>query len=147
MSNKYRAIRAKSNEHRAKINEQKITSNEQKVTSNVEGFLPTILKTRKNVYEVIFFDTLKYVYSESVLNTLCFEIKHILKKLPSHKINVTKNVFFFSFVSLDYHSFTIRFAILVWAQTQFVSVKLCVGFPIFDSVLFFVQQNPWTLCL
>ena len=100
MSNKYRAIRAKSNEHRAKINEQKITSNEQKVTSNVEGFLPTILKTRKNVYEVIFFDTLKYVYSESVLNTLCFEIKHILQKLPSHKINVTKN-------------FTIRFAILV----------------------------------
>ena len=32
-------------------------------------------KTSKNVYEVMFFDMKKYVYSESVFNTLCIEIK------------------------------------------------------------------------
>ena len=35
-----------------------------------------ILKTSKKLYEVIFFDISKYVYSESVFNTLCNEIKH-----------------------------------------------------------------------
>ena len=35
-----------------------------------------ILKTSKKVYEVMFFDRLKYVYSESGFNALYIEIKH-----------------------------------------------------------------------
>ena len=38
--------------------------------------LSTILKTSKKVYEVMFFDMLMYVYSESVLDTLYIVIKH-----------------------------------------------------------------------
>ena len=38
--------------------------------------LSTILKTRKKLYEVTFFDIWKYVYSESVFDTLYIEIKH-----------------------------------------------------------------------
>ena len=38
---------------------------------------PTIFKTSKKVYEVMFFDMLKYVYSESVFNPLHIEIKYI----------------------------------------------------------------------
>ena len=37
--------------------------------------LSTILKTRKKVYEVGFFDMKKYEYSESVFNTLYIERK------------------------------------------------------------------------
>ena len=33
-------------------------------------------KNKQKVYEVMFFDTWKYVYSESVFNTLYIEIKH-----------------------------------------------------------------------
>ena len=44
----------------------------------------------------MFFDMLKYVYSESVFNTLYIEKKHkMLKKFPSDKIKGTKNTIFF----------------------------------------------------
>ena len=39
-----------------------------------------ILKTNKNVYEVMFFDMQNYVYSESVFNTLYIVIKYKFKK-------------------------------------------------------------------
>ena len=35
-----------------------------------------ILKTSKKVYEVIVFNLQKYVYSESLLNTLYIQLKH-----------------------------------------------------------------------
>ena len=37
----------------------------------------------------MFFEMQKYVYSESVFNTLYTEIKQLLKKFPSDKINST----------------------------------------------------------
>ena len=44
----------------------------------------TILKTSKKVYEVMFFDMQKYIYSESVFNTLYIETKHkFLKEFTS----------------------------------------------------------------
>ena len=44
----------------------------------------------------MFFDMLKYVYSESVFNTLYIEKKHkMLKKFPSDKTKGTKNTIFF----------------------------------------------------
>ena len=38
--------------------------------------LSAILKASRKVYEVMFFDMLKCVLSESVFNTLYIEIKH-----------------------------------------------------------------------
>ena len=44
----------------------------------------------------MFFDTWKYVYSESVFNTLHIEKKDkCWKNFPSDKINGTKNALFF----------------------------------------------------
>ena len=65
----------------------------------------------------------KYVYSESVFNTLNIEVKH-WDKFSSDKINGTKNAFFFLCDSYTRWS------------TWFVSLKLCVEFSIFDSVSF-----------
>ena len=36
------------------------------------------------------FDMWKYIYSESLFNTLYAEVKHKFKKKSSHRINVTK---------------------------------------------------------
>ena len=41
----------------------------------------------------MFFEMQKYVYSESVFNTIYTEIKQLLKKFPSDKINSTKNAY------------------------------------------------------
>ena len=41
----------------------------------IEG-LQLFSKNKQKVYEVMFFDMQKYVYSESVFNTLYIEIKH-----------------------------------------------------------------------
>ena len=63
-----------------------------------------ILTTSKKVYEVMFFDMQKYVYSESVFNTLYIEIKQMLKEFPSDKISGTKNALF-SFASSNSSQF------------------------------------------
>ena len=81
----------------------------------------------------MFFDMKKDVYSESVFNALYIEIKQILKKFPSDKMN-GKNAFFF----------------LSQAPTQLQAEAQ--GFSTFDSVSFlskfiFYQQNAWALSL
>ena len=58
----------------------------------------------------------------------------MLEKLPSDKINGTKNALFF-YRELQ----LIAVLLLIWDcymswSTRFISVKLCVGFSIFDSV-------------
>ena len=88
------------------------------------------------MYEVMFFDMWKYVYSESIFNTLYIEIKHkSLKTLD--KINSTKMPLF-SFASSNTVLLLICDSYKCWS-TRFVSLKQCVGFSIFDSVLFLLK--------
>ena len=59
--------------------------------------LSPTLKTGKKVHEVIFFDMQKYVYSESLFNTLYNEIKHICfleTKLRVQKMSYSSFFFF-----------------------------------------------------
>ena len=63
----------------------------------------------------------------------------MLRKLLSHNINVTKNLSFFfrelqpmAALLLIYYYFT------SWS-TWFIYLKVCVGFPIFDSVSFLLN--------
>ena len=99
--------------------------------------LSAILKTRKKVYEVVLFDMLKYVYSESLFNTLDIEIKYkhflwtkqMLQKMHS---------FFFRELQLITVLLLIRESYMSWS-TRFVNPKVCVGFSIFDSVLYFLR--------
>ena len=58
----------------------------------------------------------------------------MLKKFPLDKTNGTKYVFFFSFASSNWSQFYFEFAILMWGETQ-----MCVGFSIFDYVLFLLK--------
>ena len=57
----------------------------------------------------MFFDMLKYVYSEIVFNTLYIKIKHIRIVHMSKKINSTKNALFFLSGAPTHHSFTFNF--------------------------------------
>ena len=48
------------------------------------------------MYEVMFFDMYKYIYSSNLFNSLYIEMKHkYLKKFASDKVSATKNAPFF----------------------------------------------------
>ena len=77
----------------------------------------------------------------------------MLKKFPSDKINSTKTtLFFFCELQLITVLLLICNSYMSWSRRS-VSLKLCLGFSILDSILFFikvcifVQQNAWTLWL
>ena len=100
----------------------------------------------------MFFDILKYVYSESVFNTLYIEIKHkSLKKFPSDKTNGTKNALFFLSRAPTRHSFTFNLRFLYELKNKVRLSKTVCGiflfrFPfVFIKVYIFVQQFTWTL--
>ena len=89
-----------------------------------------ILKTSKQVYDVMFSDIKKYVYSESVFSALYIKIKHKYpKKTSLGQTKGDKKYALISFASSKSSQF--YFAIFIW----FVTPKLRAGFFIFDSVL------------
>ena len=55
---------------------------------------------------------MQYIYSESLFNTLCIELKQIFKKFPSDKINMTKNALFLISRAPTHHSFTFNLQFL-----------------------------------
>ena len=88
----------------------------------------------------------------SVLNTLYVEIKRkFFKKIPSDKINGTKNELFFLLRARTYHSFTFDLRILYEPKCKIrlsktVSEIFHFRFrSIFIKLYIFVQQNAWTL--
>ena len=109
----------------------------------------TILKTAKNVYEVIFFDMQKYVYSDSVFNTQNADAE---KNLPD-KINGTKNALFFLSRAPAHHSFTFNLRFLYELKHKVrLSKTVCGIFHfrfrfVFIKVYIFIQQIAWTLKL
>ena len=62
----------------------------------------------------------------------------MFKKIPSDKISGTKNAEFFLSQAPTHHSFTFNLHFL-YNLKQFVSLKLYVGFSIFDSVPFLLK--------
>ena len=62
----------------------------------------------------------------------------MLKKFPSDKINSTKNALFFLLRARTHHSFNFNLRFLYELKHK-VSLKLCVGFGIFDYVLFLLK--------
>ena len=111
----------------------------------------TILKTGKKVCEIIFFDIQKYVYSESVFNTLYIEVKQMLKKFPLDKISVTKNAHFFLSRAPTHHYLTFNLRFLyelkhkVWLSKTVCGIFHSQFHFVFIKVYIFVQQNAWTL--
>ena len=72
----------------------------------------TILKTSKKVYEVMFFDMLKYVYSENVLIHYALRNTNVKNKFTSGKINGTKYAVFFLSRAPTHYSFTFNLQFL-----------------------------------
>ena len=96
-----------------------------------EGFRQ-FSKHATKVYEIMFFDIYKYVYSESVFNTLIHCDKtQMLENFPSVQRMPS---FFFRKLHLITVLLLICNSYMSWG-TQ----KLCVGFPIFDSVSFLLK--------
>ena len=94
----------------------------------------------------------KYVYSESILNTLYVEIKtQMLKRFPSDNINSTKKALFLLSRAPTYHSFTFNLRFLYELKHKVhLSKTVCEIFHflfrfVFIKVYIFFQQNAWTL--
>ena len=102
-----------------------------------------ILKTSKKVYEVMFLDMSKYVYSESLFNTPYIEMKQNVKKISSQQNKRYKKCTLFS----TRHSFT--FDLKFWYELKY-RVCLCKSmcgifhfrfYFVFIKVYFFVKQK------
>ena len=135
-----------------------------KVVETLNGFLNnlrihwrilTILKTRRKSLWINAFWYVKYVYSESVVNTPYIEIKHlkIFKKIPLDKINGAKNALFFLVRAPTHHGFTFNLRFLNELKHNVCLSKTVCGIFhfrfcfVFIKVYIFVQQNAWTLWL
>ena len=89
----------------------------------------------------------KYAFSESVFNTLYIEIKHKFEKISLGQNKRYKNaLFFFREVHLITDLLLTCDSYMSWS-TRFVSLKLCAGFSIFDSVLFLSLYFYSTKCM
>ena len=86
-----------------------------------------ILEASKRVYEVMFFDVQKYVYSESVLNAFA-QNKRYRKRLVFSFASSNSS----QFLPLIYNSY------MSWIA-RFVSLKLCVGFPLQFHFFFIIK--------
>ena len=104
--------------------------------------LSTIFKASKNMYKVMFFDMFKYIYSSSLFNTICIEIKHkYFKKFASDKVSATKNAPFFLSWAPTHHSFTFNLRFLHdFKHKVRLSNSVC-------GIFHFRIQKPWTLWL
>ena len=92
-------------------------------------------------------------YVEVCFNTLYTEVKQILKKFPSYKINDTKNALIFISGAPIHYSFTFNLRFLYELKHKVcLSETLCGFFHfrisfVFIKVYIFVQKNSWTLWL
>ena len=109
-----------------------------------------ILKTSKQVYDVMFSDIKKYVYSESVFSALYIKIKHKYpKKTSLGQTKGTKNMLLFLSRALSHHSFTLRFLYELKHKVRHSKIA-CGIFHFwfrfaFIKLYVFVQQNASTL--
>ena len=95
-------------------------------------------KEKKCMKEGLWYVTV-YILWKCIQYTIHWDKTQILKKFPSDKINGTKNAFFF-FHKLQFITVLLLIcdSYMNWS-TRFVSLKLCVGFSIFDSVSFLLK--------
>ena len=120
-------------------------------------------KNKQNVYKVMFLDIYKYVYYESVFNTLYIEIdfefslkrlKRLkLKRFLWTKINGMKNALFSLSRAPTHHSFSFNLRFLYELKHKVGLSKSLWGILhflfrlVFIKAYIFVQQNAWTLWL
>ena len=105
--------------------------------SRIHWMLSIILKTsNKTVWSKVFWYVKVCIFWNCIRYTIHWDKTEILKKFPSDKINVQKMPsFFFCELQLITVLLLICNSHVSW-NTMFVSLKLCTGFSISDSVSF-----------
>ena len=98
-------------------------------------FSPILKTSNKSVWSNVFKSVKVYIFWKFIQYTTHWDKTQMLKRFPSDKINFTKNALFFLFHKLQFITvlLLIRNFYTSWS-TWFISLKLCVGFSIFDSV-------------
>ena len=110
------------------------------------------LKNKKNsAWSNVFWYVKKCILWKCIQYTIHSHIKHKCQKFPSGKVSGIKSALFYLSQTYTHHSFTFNLWFL-YELARFVSLKLWLGFSIFDPVLLllkfiFVQQNAWILWL
>ena len=94
---------------------------------------------QKNVWSYVFWYVKVCIFWKCVQYTIHWDKAQMLKKFPSDKINGTKMP---SFFFRELQLITVLLLICdsyMSRSTRFVSLKLCMGFPIFNSVPFLLK--------
>ena len=107
---------------------------------------------QKCMKEVMFFLYVKvYVFWKLIRYTMHWDKTQMLKKIPSNKINVTKNALFLLSWAPAHHSFTFNSRLLYELKHKVhLPETVCQIFHfrfrlVFIKVHIFVQQKAWTL--
>ena len=79
------------------------------------------------------------VFWKCIQYSIHWDKTQMLKKIPFDKINGTKNALFFLLRAPTNQSFTFNLRFLYELKHKFVSLKLCVGFSIFDFFSFLLK--------
>ena len=116
--------------------------------------LSTTLKTSQKLHEVMFFWYVKVcIFSKCIQYTIHWDKTQMLKKIPSDKINSTKNALFFLSQAPTHHNVTFILRFLYELKHKVRLSKTVYGIFhfrfrfIFIKVSIFVQQNAWTFWL
>ena len=95
--------------------------------------------SNRSVWSNFFWYVKVCIFWKCIQYSIHWDKTKMLKKFPSDKINGSKNVlFFFRELQLITVLLLICHSYMSWS-TRFVSLKLCVGFSIFDSVSFLLK--------
>ena len=98
----------------------------QRKSLRIHQRLSTILKTSKKEYEVMFFDILSIYILKCIQYTIDWGKTQMLKNSLGQNKRYKKCLAVLLLIFISYMS---------WS-TRFVSLKLCVGFSIFNFILF-----------
>ena len=85
---------------------------------------------QKSVWSNVFWYVKVCIFWKCIQYTIHWDKTQMLKKIPSDKINGTKNALCFLLRAPTHHSFTFNFRFFY----KVISLELYVGFSIFDSV-------------
>ena len=112
-------------------------------TVNLRNLLiecPNEVNKHKSVWSNVWWYVKVCIFWKCIQYTIHWDETQMLKKFPSIKIIGTKNSLFFVFRKLQLITVLLLIcdSYVSWS-TRFVSLKLCVGFSIFDSVSFLLK--------
>ena len=94
---------------------------------------------QKNVRKNVFWYIKVSIFWKCIQYTIHWGKTQMLTKFPLEKTNGTKNYLFFLLQAPTHHSFTFNLRFLYELKHKDSSIKICMGFSIFDSISFLLK--------